>query len=123
MLPASLAAWVPVFIATATSAWARAGASLVPSPVMATRRPPAWYSPDQVQLVLGGGLGQEIVHPRLGGDGGGGSGLSPVIIMVLMPIGRKLREALLDAALDDVLEVDDAEHLVRSGHHQRRAPQ
>jgi len=29
MLPASLAAWVPVFIATATSACARAGASLV----------------------------------------------------------------------------------------------
>jgi hypothetical protein len=42
MLPASLAAWVPVFIATATSAWASAGASLVPSPVIATRRPSAW---------------------------------------------------------------------------------
>ena len=39
MLPASLAAWVPVFIATATSAWASAGASFVPSPVIATRRP------------------------------------------------------------------------------------
>jgi hypothetical protein len=39
MLPASLAAWVPEFIATATSAWAKAGASLVPSPVMATRCP------------------------------------------------------------------------------------
>src|SRR5450756_2741808 len=35
MLPASLAAWVPVFIATATSACASAGASLVPSPVIA----------------------------------------------------------------------------------------
>ncbi|CAM5436834.1 hypothetical protein SFUMM280S_09553 [Streptomyces fumanus] len=41
MLPASLAADVPVFIATPTSAWARAGASLVPSPVIATSRPPA----------------------------------------------------------------------------------
>src|SRR5208282_4613397 len=30
MLPASLAAWVPVFMATPTSACARAGASLVP---------------------------------------------------------------------------------------------
>src|SRR5579883_3301779 len=29
MLPASFAAWVPVFMATATSAWASAGASLV----------------------------------------------------------------------------------------------
>ena len=37
MLPASLAACVPVFIATPTSACASAGASLVPSPVIATR--------------------------------------------------------------------------------------
>ena len=42
MLPASLAACVPLFMATATSAWASAGASLVPSPVIATRRPPVW---------------------------------------------------------------------------------
>ena len=41
MLPASLAAMVPVFMATPTSACASAGASLVPSPVMATSRPPA----------------------------------------------------------------------------------
>ncbi len=41
MFPASLAAWVPVFMATATSAWASAGASLVPSPVIATRWPSA----------------------------------------------------------------------------------
>ena len=39
MLPASLAAWVPEFMATPTSAWARAGASLVPSPIMATSLP------------------------------------------------------------------------------------
>ena len=39
MLPASFAAWVPVFMAIATSAWASAGASLVPSPVMATSLP------------------------------------------------------------------------------------
>ncbi len=42
MLPASRAAWVPVCIATPTSACARAGASLVPSPHIATRRPSAW---------------------------------------------------------------------------------
>ena len=41
MLPASFAACVPVFIATPTSAWASAGASFVPSPVMATSRLPA----------------------------------------------------------------------------------
>ena len=39
MLPASLAALVPAFIATPTSAWASAGASFVPSPVIATMRP------------------------------------------------------------------------------------
>ena len=39
ILPASFAACVPVFIATATSACASAGASFVPSPVIATRCP------------------------------------------------------------------------------------
>ena len=37
MLAASLAADVPLFIARPTSDWARAGASFVPSPVIATR--------------------------------------------------------------------------------------
>ena len=37
IFPASFAACVPEFMATATSACASAGASLVPSPVMATR--------------------------------------------------------------------------------------
>ena len=41
MLPASFAADVPEFIATPTSACASAGASFVPSPVIATRLPPA----------------------------------------------------------------------------------
>ena len=72
MLPASLAAWVPVFMATATSAWARAGASLVPSPVMATRRPPRLVLADELELGLGRGLGEEVVDARLGGDGGRG---------------------------------------------------
>ena len=41
ILPASLAADVPLFIATPTSACARAGASLVPSPIIATSFPVA----------------------------------------------------------------------------------
>src|SRR5260370_650732 len=44
MLPASRAACVPVFMATPTSACARAGASLVPSPHIATRLPLACSS-------------------------------------------------------------------------------
>ncbi len=41
MFPASLAAWVPLFMATPTLAWAKAGASLVPSPIIATNLPSA----------------------------------------------------------------------------------
>ena len=51
MLPASRAACVPVFIATPTSAWASAGASLVPSPVMATRCPAACSSRIRLSLA------------------------------------------------------------------------
>ena len=72
MFPASLAAWVPVFMATPTSACASAGASLVPSPVMATRKPPCLLLADERHLVLGRGLGEEVVDAGLLGDGGGG---------------------------------------------------
>ena len=61
MFPASLAACVPVFIATPTSACASAGASLVPSPVIATRRPPRCSSLISVHLVFGRGFGEEVV--------------------------------------------------------------
>jgi len=38
------------------------GASLVPSPVMATMRPPAWLS--RISLSFGlGSLPREVVHP------------------------------------------------------------
>ena len=53
MLPASLAAVVPVFMATPTSAWASAGASLVPSPVMATSFPPSCSALIRSILVSG----------------------------------------------------------------------
>ena len=68
MLPASLAACVPVFIATATSACASAGASLVPSPVMATRRPCGLMLADQLELRLGRRLGEKVIDAGLGGD-------------------------------------------------------
>ncbi len=54
MFPASFAAWVPVFIATPTSACARAGASLVPSPVIATSRPPRCSS--RMRFILSSGV-------------------------------------------------------------------
>ena len=106
MLPASLAAWVPLFMATATSAWASAGASLVPSPVIATSRPSACMSADQLELGLRRRLGEEIVHPRLRADrrrrqrivAGDHDGLDAH--------PAELGEALADPALDDVLELD-----------------
>ena len=61
MLPASLAACVPVFIATPTSAWASAGASLVPSPVIATSLPARLLALDQRHLVFRRRLGEEVV--------------------------------------------------------------
>ncbi|MNN02468.1 hypothetical protein D3C81_1151290 [compost metagenome] len=39
IFPASFAACVPEFMATPTSACAKAGASFVPSPIIATKRP------------------------------------------------------------------------------------
>ena len=53
MFPASRAAWVPVFMAMATSAWARAGAPLVPSPVMATSLPLAYSSRMSFSFISG----------------------------------------------------------------------
>ena len=72
MLPASRAAWVPVFMATPTSDWASAGASLVPSPHMATSLPCRLLAADQLELVLRRGLGEEIVHAGFSRDRGRG---------------------------------------------------
>ncbi len=68
MLPASLAACVPLFIATPTSACASAGASFVPSPVIATSRPGGLLALDQRHLRFGRGLGEEIVDAGFAGD-------------------------------------------------------
>ena len=73
MFPASLAACVPVFIATPTSAWASAGASFVPSPVIATSRPPACSR--RMSAILSSGVASarksstpDLVGDRLGGE-------------------------------------------------------
>ncbi len=88
MLPASLAAWVPVCMATATSAWASAGASLVPSPVMATRWPLAWYSRMSLSLASGVASARKSSTPASAAMAAAVRGLSPVIMTVLMPIWR-----------------------------------
>ena len=121
MLPASRAACVPVFMATPTSAWASAGASLVPSPHMATSLPLACSSRMSLQLVLGRRLGEEVVDAGLRGDRGGGHRVVAGDHDGADAHAAQLGEALADAALDDVLEMDDAEQLAVLGDGQRRA--
>ena len=89
MLPASLAAWVPVFMATPTSAWARAGASLVPSPVMATRCPAACWRRIRASLSSGLASARKSSTPASLAMAAAVRGLSPVIMMVVMPMARK----------------------------------
>ena len=88
MLPASLAAMVPVFMATPTSACASAGASLVPSPVMATRRPPACSFLIRSILSLGVAWARKSSMPASAAMAAAVSGLSPVIMTVRMPMAR-----------------------------------
>ncbi len=89
MFPASLAAWVPVFIATPTSACASAGASLVPSPVIATRRPPRCSLLIRFILSSGVASARKSSTPASCAMTAAVRGLSPVIITVRMPIRRR----------------------------------
>ena len=88
MLPASFAAWVPEFIATATSAWASAGASLVPSPVIATSRPSACDLRISASFASGVASARKSSMPASAAMAAAVSGLSPVIITVRMPMRR-----------------------------------
>jgi hypothetical protein len=76
---------------------------------------------DQVHLVLGRGLGQEIVHAGFGRDGGGGQRVIAGDHDGADAHVAQLLEALAHAALDDILQVHHAEGAVAIGHHQRGA--
>ena len=88
MLPASRAACVPVFIATPTSACASAGASLVPSPHIATSLPLACSSRISLSLASGVASARKSSTPTSAAMAAAVRGLSPVIITVRMPIRR-----------------------------------
>ena len=125
MFPASLAAEVPVFIATPTSAWASAG-RVVRTVAGHRDELAALLLPlDQGEFVLGGGLGEEVVDAGLLGDGLGGQRVVAGDHHRADAHAAQLREAFADAVLDDVLEVDDAEHPrpvpVVDGDQQRRS--
>ena len=90
MLAASLAACVPEFIASPTSACARAGASLVPSPVMATIFPSACSF--LISVILSSGL-HSAMNPSTPASFAmvaAVRGLSPVHMTVLIPISLNL---------------------------------
>ena len=89
ILPASFAAWVPVFMATATSACASAGASFVPSPVIATRCPFLCSSRIISSLPSGVACARKSSTPASAAIAAAVIGLSPVIITVLIPIFRR----------------------------------
>ncbi len=76
---------------------------------------------DQLQLVLGRRLSQEVVDAGLGGDGRGGHRVVAGDHHRADPHAAQFGEALADAAFDDVLEVDDAEQLAVARHGERRA--
>ncbi len=89
MFPASFAACVPVFMATPTSACASAGASFVPSPVMATSLPLACSR--LIRAILSSGLAsaRKSSTPACRAIAAAVSGLSPVIIIVRIPMARR----------------------------------
>ena len=76
---------------------------------------------DQRELVFRRGFGEEIVHARFGGDRGGGQAVVAGDHHGADAHAAQFGEALPDAALDDVLQLDHAEHARAFGHHQRRA--
>ena len=88
MLAASLAADVPLFIARPTSDCASAGASFVPSPVMATRWPSACCSRMKAIFASGVAWAMKSSTPASFAIVAAVRGLSPVIMTVRMPILR-----------------------------------
>ena len=76
---------------------------------------------DAAQLVLGRGLGHEVIHASLGGDGGGGHGIVARDHDGADAHFTQLGKALLDAAFDDVLEFHNTEHAAALANDERRA--
>ena len=74
---------------------------------------------DQRELRLRGRLGEEVVDAGFLGDHGGGHAVVAGDHHRANPHAAELVEALVHAALDDVLEMDDAEREVVACDHER----
>src|SRR2546428_2295578 len=72
MSAVSIATSVPAPIAIPTSAWANAGASLTPSPTIATFLPARCSSPILLDLSAGSTLGHDLLNAHVAGDPFGG---------------------------------------------------
>ena len=77
--------------------------------------------PDQLELGLGSGLGQEVIHTGFGGNGRGRQRVIAGNHDRLDAHLAQLGETFLDAALDDIFQVDHAQGFIVAHHHQGRA--
>jgi hypothetical protein len=72
------------------------------------------------QLLLGCGLGEEVVHAGLSRNRRGGEWVVARDHHGLDAHAAKLCKLLLDAALDDILELHHAEYALVFSYHERR---
>ena len=121
MLPASFAACVPEFIATPTSACASAGASLVPSPVIATSLPLPCSRLIRSILSLGLASARKSSTPGLARNHRRGQRIVAGDHDRANAHRAQPREPLLESALDNVLQMDHAQRRCILRHHQRRS--
>ena len=112
---------VPVFMATPTSACASAGASLVPSPHMATSLPLACSSRISLSFSSGVAWARKSSTPASAAMAAAVIGLSPVIMMVRMPMRRSSAKRSRMPPLTMSLRWIDAEQPAVLGHGKRRA--
>ena len=109
MLPASRAACVPVFMATPTSACAQCGRVVRPVAAHGDALALSLLFTDEPKLVLGRGLRKEIVDASFRCNRGSSHWIVASDHHRADAHTAKLGEALADAALYDILKVNDAE--------------
>ncbi len=111
----SMATSVPVPIAIPTSAAARAGASLIPSPAMATRRPSSrrLLTPSPVCLPAAPLQCTSSIPPTCSATASAVIRLSPVIMTSRTPALRSALTALAATFLDRIGDAQQARKLCR----------
>ena len=122
MLPASLAACVPEFMAMPTSACASAGASFVPSPIMATSLPSACSLRMYASLASGVASATKVVDTRLRGNRGRGQRIVAGDHHRSQAHFAQAFKSLGNAGLENVFQHDQAGDAISFAHQQRRGP-